>query len=459
MSRRKGEENNNNDESEECEERLPIDLVLDKLAFQTRSKTCEMDTRERSRVAKWFGKLLILLTLVSFIFVGIILNTIQLVLCLSSKLSNDQRWRRMHKSANGYLVYLIFTQPIFLIYFWPRVDMKVFLADKKLIEEVKTNVLGILIANHTYELDWMVCFLLADQMGNIGSYKCFAKDELKWLPVIGWTFWMSDLIYVKRNWDQDRLDIEKKLDELMSYDQILLGIFAEGTRYTKEKYEEAVEFAQNQNLEPFKYHLFPRRRGFNFTLRQYLRATDSERKIDGKTIRLFNMEIVLPDRPNFKHFLNGSYIKADVYCEEVEISNDIVEEAKASKPGEECPRLTNLLLDIYRRKDEIIEEYHKNGGTFKSLSGSSNGSLYPLKSPYGVAFCWFVFMLFTYGTVTYLALNVFIQSFEFWSFIVITLTSGLLMLRRIERESKPNNIRMLNGNHSTKRQICDPKAA
>ena len=39
-------------------------------------------------------------------------------------------------------------------------------------------------------------------------------------------------------------------------------IFCEGTRFTEEKYKEAVEYANKVGLQPLKYHLMPRTKGY-----------------------------------------------------------------------------------------------------------------------------------------------------------------------------------------------------
>lgn len=434
----------------------PMDQIFDNHKMDNARAPSKFNTQERSKFSKLCGRLLIVLTLTSFIFIGAILNCLQVIFCLTARLSDDRGWQRWHKHANGYLVYLIFSQPIFLIYFWTRVDLKIHLDDKTMIEDVKKRVIGIMIANHTYELDWLVCFLLADQVGNIGSYKAFAKSELKWLPVIGWSFWLSDLVYVQRDWPKDKLNIEKKLNQLLSYDQILLGIFAEGTRLTKEKFAEAREFAVTKGMEPYKYHLFPRARGFNYTLRHYLRAANVDKTLDEKQLRVFNLEFVLPDKPNFKHFVNGSYIKADIYCEEVLIGEDIRKEAIESDSAENCPKLTELLQNIYRRKDELIENYKTENGFHTPSKMSPNGGLFPLKKPIGVLFWWTLFMSTTYGTLIYLAFTVFAQSLGFWTLVTMFLASGMWMLQQIEKESKPNNLRMLKKRPD---KDCDFKAA
>lgn len=399
----------------------------------------------RSSTQRLLGKLLILLTLVSFIFVGLILNLVQLILTLTIRLSNNRSWRRWHKQLNGQIVYAVFSQPVFLLYVWPRWQLDIVLEDMKLMEDVKENIFGIIIANHTFELDWMTCFVLADQLGNMGNYKCFSKDELKWLPIIGWTFWMADLIYVKRDWKHDRLRIADKLDQLLDYNQILLGIFAEGTRWTEEKHEDAVKFAESRSIEPYKYHLFPRPRGFNYTLRHYLRLQGSASSASGQKqvmntgpVRVFNLEIIMPDRPKFKTFLEGGLLRASVYCEEVHLSEELRNEALQASDEDNCPKLTKLLQDIFRRKDQLVEEFTANGGRFPLKT--SRAGHYPIRKPTTPLIYWLIGMSLTYGTFTYLACTVFAGSLPFWTLVVVSLTSGVLLLKRIEYESLPTKL-------------------
>lgn len=386
------------------------------------------------------------MTIISFIFVGLFINLLQLLLVCTIRLSDNKKWRLMHKKLDGNLIYLLYTQPIFIAYFWSNMKVKIVLNDVSIIEDVKKPLLAILLPNHTYELDWLTCFVLADQLGNIGSYKCFSKDELKYLPIIGWSFWMSDLIYVKRNWQQDKLNIDKKLDELLTYEQILLGIFAEGTRFTPERYELAKEFMTTRNIEPYKYHLYPRSRGFAYTLGHYLYSSRVLNKFDEKLLRLFNMQIMMPDRPGFRDFLAGKQLIADVYCEEVSLSREfrdqmIEHHSREVKNSSETnfrssEEAVKLMENIYRRKDQLVDEYQANGNKF-AVDESAGGGYFPYKRPVRPFMYWLTFMSFTYGSLTYLALVIFAESVTFWSLLVVFMSSGLLMLRRISRESKP----------------------
>lgn len=91
----------------------------------------------------------------------------------------------------------------------------------------------------------------------------------RFVPVIGWCWNFSDVIYLHRNWDKDQKAIGDGIQQLQEYPSAMaLLIYAEGTRYTEEKYKASLEFAKNKGLPLFKHHLVPRVKGFAETLRQ-----------------------------------------------------------------------------------------------------------------------------------------------------------------------------------------------
>lgn len=409
---------------------------------------------ERSQAAKFIGKIIILLTVVSFLFVGIFINIIQVFLLITIRLSDNCRWRRWHKRINSYLVYTLFSPPISLLYYWSNMSLNIQLDDLELIEAAKRPMLGIIIPNHSYELDYMVSFVLADQLGGVGCYKSMSKEELRYLPIIGWSMWMSDLIFVKRDWKRDREIIANKLDALFDYDQTILGIFAEGTRFTQEKHQLSVEFARSRNLQPFKYHLVPRTRGFNYTVRHYLREIvlkGRARSLD--EFKILNLQIVMPDKPKFRDFLEGRQLRADVYCEEIKLSDDIRTEVINSKDEDDCPQLSKLLMDIFRRKDQLVDEYLTNGGSFPNESPKQTGGLFPYKRGRLTLSIWLAGLCFTYGTLGYLALNYLAKSVLFWTLLIVFVVACVQMLKRIARESKVPRVQ---ANRSRRQHVtCD----
>lgn len=392
--------------------------------------------QDRTELARFFGKLLIFTTLISFLFVGLFINVLQFILLISCNLNkNNERWCKVHKKLNGQLIYILFSPPMFLLYFWSQIKITIQLDDLKLIEDARKPLTALIIPNHSYELDYMICFILADQLGNLGCYKSLSKDELKYLPIIGWSMWMSDIIFVKRRWDEDKLIMDRKLKELFNYDQFLLGLFAEGTRFTREKYEVSKEFALAKGIKPYKYHLTPRTRGFNHIIKYYLREIIENNKSKEEFFRIYNLQIMMPVGLKFKDFLNGKRLTASAFCEEIPLEQEVKEEVLRMKHlDEECPKLTKLLYDIFRRKDELVELYHKNGNRF-AVNQSKGGEL-PYRPYTWPLLNWLLGYSMTYSLIGYLAMTQLSDSITFWTCLVLFISACGYMLRRIEDESE-----------------------
>lgn len=408
------------------------------------------------------GRTLIFMTIVSFLFVGLIINLLQVVLLIGLKLSDKPQWRTSVKRLNGYLLCVLFSPTICLLYYWSRLDLDIQLADLKLIEDAKKPLLAIMLPNHSYELDYMVCFALADQLGNMGSYKSMSKDELKYLPVVGWCLWMSDIIFLKRRWQQDKKDLGRKLNELYDYDQMILGIFAEGTRWSPEKQRAAIEFAKSRSLEPLQHHLLPRTRGFIYTLRHYLKdmaATEVEHKhrrllADESLLRLFNLEIIMPDRPTFGDFIEGRQLRAHIYCEEIELSRELRDEAIESRDEDDCPKLTRWLHDVFVRKDQIVDQFYANGHKF---TVPPEGGAFPMQRSLAPLVIWLLGFSFTWSLIAYLAAN----SAGLWSAVLVCfLVACAWMMSRIDHESRAKHSRFAKsfGQQQLGRQADEPKS-
>lgn len=420
------------------------DLRGENTTNERRRVTNGAEATERSGAAKFIGKLIILLTVVSFLFVGIFINVAQLLLLTTIRFSDRRQWRRWHKRINSQLVYVLFSPPICLLYYWSNASLRIELDDlEALLEMSRKPMLGIIIPNHSYELDYMVSFVLADQLGGVGCYKSMSKDELKYLPIIGWAMWMSDIIFVKRDWKRDRAIMGKKLDALLDYDQTLLGIFAEGTRFTPEKHRLSVQFAESRNMQPFKYHLVPRPRGFNYAVRHYIREiarnqnrnqNQDQRATREEDFRILNLQIVMPDKPKFRDFIEGRQLRADVFCEEIKLTEEIRKEVLESADEDNCPKLSKLLMDIYARKDQLMDEYLENGARFSR--NPKTGGLFPYRKGRWTFVVWLAGFCFTYGSLGYLAVSYLAKSVLFWTLLAAFFVACIHMLKRIARESK-----------------------
>lgn len=399
--------------------------------------------RQRNWAKLLIGRLLLFVTVSTVLFVGVVINSIQVLLLISIKLSNNPKWRSTHKRINSYLIYILFAPPVSLLYCWSNISLNIQLADLDFIEIANGPLLGLIIPNHSYELDYMTCFVMADQLGNMGAYKSFSKDEIKYIPVLGWALWMSDIIFVKRDWKRDRPKIASQLNELFAYEQTLLGLFAEGTRWTPEKHQASLDFAKSRDIKPLKYHLIPRERGFVYTIRHYLREITIRKRMDEKLFRIFNLQIVMPEKANFSDFVEGRQLKADVYCEEIKLSDEIKLEALKSKDETDCPKLAQLIQDIYQRKDQLVDAYKQNGNKFVV---PTTGGAFPFKHRKLPIIISSLSFYYTFSTIFRLALT---GSYIFWTLLVVYITCCALIQRRIDQESRLKRVKSTEDSSAT----------
>ncbi|KAJ1551000.1 hypothetical protein HK096_003742 [Nowakowskiella sp. JEL0078] len=112
----------------------------------------------------------------------------------------------------------------------------------------------------------------------------FAKDSLKFVPGIGWGEWcismknmkkiehflgmyMMGMIFIKRNWNNDKKNIDKTFNNIKSTRlPVWIISYLEGTRQTPEKLEESQAFARQRGLPILKNIMLPRTKGFIATV-------------------------------------------------------------------------------------------------------------------------------------------------------------------------------------------------
>ena len=125
------------------------------------------------------------------------------------------------------------------------------------------------ISNHRYETDAVFLWMTCEKFGVLGAAKAFGKKELRFVPIVGWTFFFGEYIFLERNWQKDSKNIGQGLDRLMDHNSSVCLMFAaEGTRFTPQKYETSMKFAKDKGLGVhYKHHLLPRVKGFAYSVK------------------------------------------------------------------------------------------------------------------------------------------------------------------------------------------------
>lgn len=61
---------------------------------------------------------------------------------------------------------------------------------------------AVIIMNHHYELDWLYGWMVADRFRVLGNCRVYVKKMLKYVPLIGWAWNFSDVVFLERNWEK-----------------------------------------------------------------------------------------------------------------------------------------------------------------------------------------------------------------------------------------------------------------
>jgi lysophosphatidic acid acyltransferase / lysophosphatidylinositol acyltransferase len=178
--------------------------------------------------------------------------------------------------------------------------------------------------------------------------KAFAKNAIKYLIVFGWFFGLSEQIFLQRSFEKDKKVIIDAIRNFLTYPgSTCVMMPAEGTRFTKEKHEASIAFAEKNNIKPFKHHLIPRARGF-ITCVPILKENQDK-------ISVLNMQIAFDPQqkaaPKLISIIRGEPLTAHIYL-------DIV-------PYDKIEATNDSLMKIYQEKDDRHDSFLKYGNFFE----------------------------------------------------------------------------------------------
>ncbi|BFZ53704.1 hypothetical protein PYCC9005_000734 [Savitreella phatthalungensis] len=102
----------------------------------------------------------------------------------------------------------------------------------------------------------------------LGRCRYFAKNALRYVPILGWAMLLCDMIMVRRNWQTDRRQMDKMFDGIRKYKlSMWLITYVEGTRFTKRKAGQSQAWARATGRKELEHCLSPRHRGFAMTVK------------------------------------------------------------------------------------------------------------------------------------------------------------------------------------------------
>lgn len=205
---------------------------------------------------------------------------------------------------------------------------------------------AILLLNHTYEIDWVMGWLVCDRVGVLGNARVYVKKILLYAPVLGWSWKFQEIVFLERDWEKDKRSLGKQLHNLVNYpDPMWLTLFPEGTRFTPKKHEASMEVARQKGLPELKHHLLPRTRGFVSSI-PHLRE---------KVPALYDVVVAVDPEcrhePSMYSILKGREVRSQIMIRRFPMSEVPEDEA-------ECAQ---WLHERYQEKDQLLDNFIRTG--------------------------------------------------------------------------------------------------
>ena len=111
--------------------------------------------------------------------------------------------------------------------------------------------------------------------GMHGRLYIILKESLKRIPVIGWGMQFSQFIFLKRNWEKDKVNLATHLAKLNKLaEPMWLMLFPEGTNLAPSTRKASKKWAKRNELEDMKHTLLPRSTGLHFCLQELRHTVD-----------------------------------------------------------------------------------------------------------------------------------------------------------------------------------------
>ncbi|GFP89673.1 1-acyl-sn-glycerol-3-phosphate acyltransferase 2 [Phtheirospermum japonicum] len=194
---------------------------------------------------------------VLFFISGLVVNFIQAICFLLIRPFSKNIYRRINREVAE----LLWLELVWLVDWWAGVKIELH-ADSETFKLMGKEH-ALVICNHRSDIDWLVGWVLAQRSGCLGSSLAVMKKSSKFLPVIGWSMWFSEYLFLERSWAKDENTLKSGLQRLSDFPlPFWLALFVEGTRFTQAKLLAAQEYASSTGIPVPRNVLIPRTKGF-----------------------------------------------------------------------------------------------------------------------------------------------------------------------------------------------------
>lgn len=348
-----------------------------------------------------------------FLLSGFIVNIVQATCFLAIRPFSKSTYRKI----NRVIAELLWIQLVWLFDWWAGVKVRVYADSETYNSMGKEHAL--VISNHRSDVDWLVGWLLAQRSGCLGSALAVMKKSSKFLPVIGWSMWFNEYLFLERSWAKDENTLKSGLQRLKDFPRpFWLALFVEGTRFTPAKLLASQEYAQSQGLPIPRNVLIPRTKGF-------VSAVSNMRSF---VPAIYDITVAIPkDQPSPTML---RILKAQSSEVHILIKRHLMNELPETNDG-----VSEWCKDTFVAKDAILDKYLAEG-TFGEENYKPIGR--PLKSLLVVMF-WSC--LLSYATYRFFKWTALLSTWKGVGFsalglsLVVVLMNVFIVFSQAERSS------------------------
>ncbi len=207
----------------------------------------------------------------------------------------------------------------------------------------------LVVANHQSWLDIVVLQRLFNR--KIPVLKFFIKDQLKWVPFLGFSWWAMGCPFMKRYSQEyiakyphkkgQDLEATKKALKLFKKSPATIMSFVEGTRYTPEK--------KIQQQSPYQHLLKPKAGGVSFVIDAMCH----------KINHFLDVTIIYPDKQHsLWDFLCQRVNSIKIHIREIPIPNQFLESSLIDNEQTQI-EFRQWLNDKWSEKDHLIGQLQR----------------------------------------------------------------------------------------------------
>ncbi|KAI5370942.1 Putative phospholipid/glycerol acyltransferase [Septoria linicola] len=220
-------------------------------------------------------------------------------------------------------------------------------------EQLPAGESAIVVSNHVEWADFYSIQEIAIQKGMLGRCRYFAKQQLKWVPFLGWGLWAMGMPLVSRNWMSDQKEMDRVFRGVVQRRwPMWLISFSEATRYTASKRAAAEKWCATNHRKLGKHVLYPRVKGFCACVQQ-LRQSGHVRAVYDITILYMRGDSIFQKPPSFWQTLSQPRLseKWKIY---VHVNRHALDELPMTDED-----LTRWLEDRWVEKGERLESWRQ----------------------------------------------------------------------------------------------------